>query len=178
MQSNLAYNEYYTKEDYKLWEGDWELIYGNAYSMAPSPVYGHQFVNGQILWQLKEKLKECKKCNAVFEMDVEFSEDTIVRPDCIVICYEPIDRLAIAPEIVFEVVSKNSAKRDEILKFELYQNEGVKYYIIVYPESKKAKVYKLKDAKYQKEGDFSKESYTFKLEECEIEFDFDFIWRR
>ena len=51
--SNLSYKENYTIEDYNRWEGDWELIYGDAYAMAPSSVYGHQFVNGKIYRQLE-----------------------------------------------------------------------------------------------------------------------------
>jgi len=54
--SNLAYEEKYTISDYQTWQGDWELIYGDAYAMSPSPVYIHQFVNGKIFRQLDEKL--------------------------------------------------------------------------------------------------------------------------
>jgi len=38
----LNYIEYYTYEDYKRWEGDWELIEGMPYSMAPAPFKRHQ----------------------------------------------------------------------------------------------------------------------------------------
>ncbi|RLA82720.1 MAG: Uma2 family endonuclease, partial [Epsilonproteobacteria bacterium] len=31
--SNLAYQEYYTKDDYAHWEGDWEIVDGVAYAM-------------------------------------------------------------------------------------------------------------------------------------------------
>ena len=176
--SNLAYIEHYTVDDYKHWEGDWELIYGQPYAMAPSPMFGHQFTAMKISRQLDVSLDDCKECYALFETDVEFGEDTVVRPDCMVICYEPIDTITKAPEIVFEVISKSSAKRDETLKFELYQNEGVKYYILVYPDVKKAKLYKLKDGRYIKQGDFSDEKYTFNTSKCDIEFDFDFIWKK
>jgi len=176
--SNLAYVEYYTKDDFYSWDGDWELIYGHPYAMSPSPMVNHQFINGKIFRQLDEKLDNCKKCHALFETDVEFSEDTVLRPDSMVICYEPKDRVTKAPEIVFEVISKSTAKRDEQLKFEVYQNEGVKYYILVYPKSKKAKVYKLHNGRYIKVGDFSEENYKFELGKCDIKFDFSFIWKR
>ena len=175
--STLAYSEKYTIDDHRLWDGDWELVYGDAYAMAPSPMYGHQFVSGKIFRQLDEKLDSCKICSAVIEMDWEVSADTVVRPDSMVICYEPEDRLVKRPEIIFEVISPSSSKRDEILKFDLYQNEGVPYYILTYPESKKAKVYKLIDFKYQKINDFSDETYCFETKECTIDFDFNFIWR-
>ncbi len=32
----------YTYKDYKLWEGDWELINGHPQAMTPSPKYEHQ----------------------------------------------------------------------------------------------------------------------------------------
>lgn len=176
--SNLAYVELYDKNDYYQWEGDWELIHGTAYAMSPSPMFNHQFINLKISRQLDEKLDNCPECYAIFETDLELSDDTVLRPDCMVICYEPQERLNKAPEIVFEVISKGTAKRDEHLKFELYQSEGIKYYILVYPVGNKAKVYKLKEDKYVKVGDFTDEHYTFELEKCSIDFDFSFIWRK
>jgi Uma2 family endonuclease len=174
----LVRMEYYSKYDFYEWEGDWELIEGIPYAMSPSPMYGHQYINGKIYRQLDEKLDNCSFCHAVFETDVEFSDDTVVRPDCMVICYEPKERLNKAPEVIFEIVSKSSAKRDELLKFDLYQSEGVKYYILTYPDGNKAKVYKLENGKYLKVGDFTDEKYEFVLSKCKINFDFNFIWRK
>ena len=176
--SNLAYNEKYTVDDYNIWEGDWELIYGDAYAMAPSPMYSHQFVSLKIARQLDESLDECPKCHAIFEMDWQISYESVVRPDSMVICYEPDEKLTKKPEIIFEVISKSTVKRDEILKFDLYQSEGVKYYVLVYPEEKYAKVYQLVDFVYRKMGDFSDESFIFDFDLCKIDFDFSFIWRR
>ena len=176
--NNLAYDERYTYSDYQEWEGDWELIYGNAYAMAPSPMYSHQYINGKTYRQLDEKLENCAKCSAVIEMDWKISDDTVVRPNSMVICYEPDEILTKKPEIIFEVISPSTGKRDEILKFDLYQNEGVKYYILVYPDNRKAKLYQLIEYKYRKIGDFSDEIYTFDAEGCKIDFDFGFIWRK
>jgi len=176
--SNLAYVEYYTKDDYALWNGDWELIYGQPYAMSPSPMFEHQYSNGKIHRYIDQQLDDCKECYTLFETDVEFGEDTVVRPDCMVICYEPIDKITKTPEIVFEIISKSTAKRDETLKFDLYEREGVKYYILVYTDIKKAKLYKLIDGKYIKQGDFTDEKYTFNTSKCDIKFDFDFIWKK
>ena len=175
---SLAYEEKYTIYDYEQWDGDWELIYGDAYAMAPSPSFEHQSVSGSIFRQLDEALDECTKCNAVFELDVEFSDDTVVRPDVMVICYRPKGRVTRAPELIFEVSSKSTASRDEILKFDLYAKEGVKYYNLVYPKSKKVKSYELIEGKYRKIADFHDEHYTFKLSKCKIDFDFKFIWKK
>ena len=65
----LAYkNEYlpnYTYDDYKQWEGDWELIYGVPYAMSPAPNITHQEINLNIGYELKSKLKACKNCKAL-----------------------------------------------------------------------------------------------------------------
>ena len=44
--------EYYTYEDYKLWEGDWELIRGFPVAMAPSPVILHQYIASMFVYEL------------------------------------------------------------------------------------------------------------------------------
>jgi len=176
MAAAPAYQEYYTIEDYSRWEGDWELIYGAPYAMAPFALPSHQKINGKIFRQLDEALDECPNCSALIETEVAFSEDTVVRPDTFVICYPLSERLTKRPELIFEVVSQGSARRDEHLKFGLYEAEGVPYYVLVYPDLKKAKVYKLVDGKYQKMGDFSDERYRFELP-CPIDFDFGFIFK-
>ena len=176
--SNLAYIEHYSVDEWKLWEGDWELIYGVPYAMAPSPVYGHQFVMGKIFRQLDEALDECEKCHALVEIDYFISEDSVTRPDVLVICYEPQDRITKAPKIIFEVVSKSSKKRDEIIKKELYFDEKVEYYCLVYPDKKEAIVYRLDSDEYRYEGIFAQNSYGFVVDGCKIEFDFKKIWKK
>lgn len=179
MTANPApYIERYSASDHRQWQGDWELIHGAPYAMTPSPTFTHQRVALRIARLLDEMLEECPACHAVFETDVEFSDDTVVRPDCMVICYDPEgERLTRAPELIFEVVSKSSARRDELLKHELYQGEGVTHYVLVYPDRRKAKVYRLIDGVYRKVGDFSKETLLFELSKCAIDFDFGFVWR-
>ncbi|MBU1668674.1 hypothetical protein KKC13_09655 [bacterium] len=36
--------EYYTYDDYCLWEGNWELISGVPLAMAPAPMINHQII--------------------------------------------------------------------------------------------------------------------------------------
>lgn len=122
--------ELYTLEDYRHWEGDWELIRGIALAMAPSPALNHQRLGGRIYSQLVEALEDCPHCEALYEIDIEFAQDTVVRPDVILICYEPEgERLTRAPELIFEVISPATARRDEQTKFQLYREEGVSCYV-------------------------------------------------
>jgi len=175
---SVAYIEHYTVKDYNLWEGDWELIDGKPYAMAPSPMVTHQSINGNIFLHLDELLDECQECQPFFEIDWFVSSDTVVRPDTLVICYEPDEKLTKKPEIIFEVVSPSTVAKDERVKFDIYEREGVRYYIIVYPEEKVAKAYELKDGRYIKMGDYSDEKTLFRLPSCDLEFDFSKIWRK
>ncbi len=175
----LEYKEHYTKRDYPQWDGDWELIEGVAYTMAPSPMVTHQSVAVNIAFELKVKTDRCDKCMTLSEIDYEIADDTIVRPDVLLICKEIEETVNRTPEIIFEVLSVSTARRDETVKFELYQREGVQYYIIVNPQTKVAKVFRLyKDGRFVKQGDFTKERFGFVLENCTFDFDFSKIWRK
>lgn len=171
--------ETYTVQDYLQWEGDWELIYGQPVAMAPSPGLTYQTLSMAIARQLDESLDDCPLCQALFEIDVEFSENTVVRPDVLVICYQPEgERLTRAPALIFEVISPKTSRRDEVVKFELYRSEGVMHYVLVYPDSKKAKVHTLIEGEYRKVGDFHDGQHRFELPGCAIDFDFSRIWKR
>ena len=39
-----------------------------------------------------------------------------------------------------------------------------------------AEVYRLHNGKYRLEGEFKKESYTFKLDACEFDFSFEMVF--
>ncbi|MBD3842010.1 MAG: Uma2 family endonuclease [Campylobacterales bacterium] len=170
----------YTYENYILWEGDWELIYGIPYAMSPAPMIKHQSISNKIARYLDQALESCKKCQALLPVDWKISQNTIVRPDNSVICYKPKNEAYIskAPVIIFEILSKSTAKKDKEVKYELYQAEGVKYYAIVDPDEQLAKVYELKNGKYIKVCDATDESIDFNIKECEqtIHFDFSKIW--
>jgi Uma2 family endonuclease len=112
--------EHYTREDHQRWEGDWELIQGIPLAMAPSPGIAHQRVSGRLYAQLAAALDGCPDCEVLFEIDVELAQDTIVRPDVIVICHRPEgDRVTRPPELIAEVISPSTRRRDEQTKFEL-----------------------------------------------------------
>ncbi len=63
------YHPHYNYDDYKEWEGDWELIDGIAYAMSPSPMITHQAISMLTGSSLIDSLKDCKKCMVLSEMD-------------------------------------------------------------------------------------------------------------
>jgi len=133
----------YTYDDYKTWEGKWELIHGIAYNMSPAPVKKHQKISQRIGWLLENALTNCPRCEALLPVDWRISDDTVVQPDNLVVCDEDMEGAYIvkAPLIIFEVLSKSTAAKDCNLKFELYEQEGVKYYAIVDPKRKQRKTF-------------------------------------
>lgn len=50
--------ERYTHKDYMLWKGDWELINGYPFAMAPSPNRTHQWLSGKLIQTLKEQTRQ------------------------------------------------------------------------------------------------------------------------
>ena len=175
----LDYLKHYTYDDYKLWEGQWELYEGFPVAMSPAPIIIHQTLASMIITQLSNSISECERCFVLGESDYKLADDTIFRPDVALICDEPHDAyITKAPEIVVEVLSPSTAKNDEGYKFQKYEAEKVKYYIIVYPDELYAKVYKLKDGKYDKQGDFSKENYNFEETLCKASIDFNNVFKR
>lgn len=168
------YNEYYTVADWKNWQDNWELINGFPYCMSPSPTVHHQSINGNIIFQLLSKLQSCKKCKAYLPIDWIINEDTVVQPDVLVVCKEITTKnLTFPPILIFEILSPSTAKKDKTVKFDLYQEQGVKYYCMVDAETKAIELFLLVDGKYEKQN-FDK-NYTFELEDCKVDFDFGVI---
>jgi Uma2 family endonuclease len=171
--------EYYTYDDYIHWEGNWELIDGVPMAMAPSPMITHQALSMEMAFELKSNSKDCKNCLVIAEEDWKIDENTVLKPDVVLICDEPNEAyITKAPEIIVEVISKSTAKRDEKHKFKIYEAEKVKYYILVYPNDLKAKIYKLEDKNYTKEGDFFDSIYEFDDTTCKTKIDFNNVFKR
>ncbi len=175
----LDYLKHYTYDDYMLWEGKWELFEGFPVAMSPAPMINHQAIANLVAYQLTDTIGECERCLVLGEEDYKLSEDTVLRPDVVLICDEPHDAyITKAPQIIVEVISKSTAKSDEGYKFDKYEAEQVLYYVLVYPNELRAKVYKLVNGKYRKEGDFSTQSYHFEETLCQASVNFEKVFKR
>lgn len=177
----LAYQEYYTFDDYQRWSGDWELFEGMPYAIAPSPTVSHQTVALNIASEIKtvlnNKRNHCNECYILMETDWQVSNDTIVRPDVMVVCQNIDENVMVTPELIIEVVSPSSTKRDEVMKFDLYQQEGVLYYILAYPEKRLAIIYHNEVDGFRKLGNYGTETIELTLKECAFSVDFGLVWR-
>ncbi|MCK4797753.1 MAG: Uma2 family endonuclease [Spirochaetes bacterium] len=150
----------YTYGDYCYWPDNerWELIHGKAYCMSPAPSRSHQDISRELLLQIGNYLsdKPCTVYDAPFDVRLpeadESDEDieTVVQPDIIVVCDEAkLDKKGCrgAPDLIIEITSPSTSKKDLKEKFFLYEKHGVKEYWIANPLEKFVMVYKLESNK-------------------------------
>ncbi|MEW6237443.1 MAG: Uma2 family endonuclease [Candidatus Omnitrophota bacterium] len=176
MISKRKSTEKYTYSDYLQWPDDerWELIDGKPYNMSPAPSTKHQRVALRF-GSFFDLLLQGKSCVAfVAPTDVVLSEYDVVQPDAFVVC----DRSKIkdkniqgAPDLVIEVLSGHTAKKDRWDKKYLYKKYGVREYLIVDPEGLYAERYLLTEERRFDRGQVfdSQETLTLKsLESVEI----------
>lgn len=140
----------YTSEDYwNLPDGRRaELIDGELYDMTP-PSRVHQDVAFGIAHVLQAYVDKhggpCRIYPAPFAVNLLEDDSTYVEPDVSVIC-DPSklsDRgCEGAPDLVVEVVSPSSRRRDYLLKATRYENAGVREYWIVDPDARQTAVYR------------------------------------
>ena len=60
----------YTVEDWKMWDGRWELINGVAYDMTPAPSTNHQEASSNLHAAIWNALAEAKQKPGVFIPDL------------------------------------------------------------------------------------------------------------
>jgi Uma2 family endonuclease len=116
-----------------------ELIYGRFYLM-PSPILLHQMVVFFLALRLNDMAREAAGLVVIAPMAVLLADHSTVEPD---ITYVSAERLGIArrwiegvPDLVVEVLSPGTARRDRGEKLRLYAESGVREYWIVDPEAR------------------------------------------
>jgi Uma2 family endonuclease len=169
---------HYTYNDYSLWEGDWELIRGIPYSMAPAADWQHQEVGGNFVYKLKSAFENngdnCG-CKVLYECDWVIGNDTVVRPDVMIVCGPIEGRYPIKPPVlVVEILSPSSILKNRNTKFKLYQSYGVKYYLIANIDRKEIEYYYLKDNYYQQAYNLQQYAFTH---ECAINVEFTGVFQ-
>lgn len=154
----VTYIPRYTIKDYNRWDGDWELIDGLPYAMSPSPVRIHQRLAAILITQISLALGKtaCKECETVFELDWIIDDLTVLRPDVAVICQKKGDFITSPPALIVEIISASTALKDRQIKFEIYQEQGVQYYIIADPGLKTFQIFQLSDGKYREQNALKK----------------------
>ena len=146
-----------------------ELIDGVFYDMA-APSYLHQNISGMIYHVLMRHIQKNKGSCMPFisPADVQlFGDDkTMVQPDVFVVCNRDritYTRLVNAPDLVIEVISPSTRRKDMDLKLRRYREAGVREYWIVFPGEKQVWVYLFEEkaTRSEKDQDAHHQVYTF-----------------
>ncbi len=145
--TQISLEDNYTTADYtQLPEGaPFQLIQGKLIFM-PSPYYIHQ----KVLMRLASKLDTHVEENELGEvlpapMDVHFDEKNVYQPDLLFVSVARkniIDNfIQSAPDLVVEILSKSTAKKDEEEKMKIYGKYDVVEYWMIHPSDQWVKVY-------------------------------------
>lgn len=171
---------HYTYDDYVQWEGHWELHEGHPIAMSPMPVPKHQWVTAALKFEFiyAIKITKCKNCRVYDPLDYKLADDTIFQPDMLIVCKEiPKKFLDFPPVLVAEVFSPSTILRDRNTKFEKYQQQGVKYYLMVDIDREIFELYELQNGEYVLTNHNFNEPATFMLDEgCTVEVTLNGIW--
>jgi len=159
----LDFSKRYSYADYFKWKFQErvELIKGLIYKMSPAPGSKHQsvarFLTGMFFNYFRKK--ECTFFPAPFDVRLLDSKKqtrdeqifTVVQPDLCVICdLEKIDNRGCigAPDLIIEILSPGNSKKEMGIKFDLYEENGVKEYWLVEPGEKVIYMYVLQKGKF------------------------------
>jgi Uma2 family endonuclease len=139
-----------TYEDYLHFPDDGrrhELIDGD-HQVTPAPTPRHQLVLQNLFFSLEAHNRRHTLGRLAFApLDLVLSPADVVQPDLIFIGRRRRDRVTDthvdgAPDLVVEVLSESTRRRDEITKRHLYERFGVSEYWLVDPVLETVKVFR------------------------------------
>jgi Uma2 family endonuclease len=154
--NDLDFSLKYSYADYLSWRFEQfvELIHGKIYPIA-GPNEFHQRLITKLSFQMYSYFENKDGCMVYpAPLDVQIPDQsqknenkdvhTVVQPDICLVCdLNKLDKRGClgAPDLVVEILSKGSAKKDMSTKFTLYQESGDKEYWIVEPSEKNVILY-------------------------------------
>jgi Uma2 family endonuclease len=176
----------WTVDDYMALdeEQNHELIRGRLV-VTPSPTFRHQHTNHELARLVGNHVDEhdlgyCVEAPA----DVVLGDDTVLQPDFLFVSEERFPdlydghSLTGPPDLVAEVLSPGTVKRDRIEKMDLYGEAGVEWLLFVDPDARFVEVFRLEEAsrKYRRE-DRAADDEVLTLELFpELEVELSRIW--
>lgn len=145
-----TYEEYYRLND----DQRYEIIDGNLL-MAPAPDTWHQDWSRELFHNIDEHVRASRLGKVYFApVDVVLDDENTVQPDIVFIAaanLNIIQKRAIfgTPDLLIELISPSSVKRDRYDKRDLYARFGVKEYWIGDPANKSLEILTLKEGRYE-----------------------------
>jgi Uma2 family endonuclease len=140
-----------------------ELIDGEHY-VTPSPRLRHQVIVGNLHLVIASWL-ETNPVGRLFlsPLDTVLSPYDVVEPDLLFVAADRLSELLTeenvrgTPDLVIEVASRGTRKREETIKKRLYARAGVQEYWIVDPEIDVVRVYRREGLSFLRPVELSRE---------------------
>ncbi|QKY70395.1 Uma2 family endonuclease [Lentibacillus sp. CBA3610] len=148
-ENNLTYDDYASIDDgYR-----YELVDGQLELMSPAPSVTHQMISFQMQ---KEIGKSCESDYIILyaPVDVILADNEVRQPDLVLIHRKRLDILSNRgvigpPDLVVEILSPSTLKRDKIDKLNTYANFRIPEYWIIEPKAGILEQYSLHDEQYR-----------------------------
>jgi Uma2 family endonuclease len=146
-----TYEEYYRLDD----DQRYEIIDGELLLMAPAPDTWHQNWIGSLFLIFTTHVRAKKSGQVLLSpVDVILDSENTVQPDLFFIASANvgiIEKRGIfgTPDLLIEIVSPSSVRRDRYQKRDLYARFGVKEYWIGDPANRSLEVHTLDASAYQ-----------------------------
>jgi len=149
-KKKLTYNDYAGLPEEPGFR--YEIING-VLLRDPSPSFHHQRVSRRLQRILEDYIRNVDPRGEIFNapLDLVLTEHTVVQPDLLYLPgsrpaqNDPID---VVPELVVEVISPFTGRKDRVLKLNHYRAAGVLHYWIIDPEESFIEAYELRDGHY------------------------------
>lgn len=143
----------YRREDYEALpdEPSCELIYGRFY-VSPSPSVLHQMVVLLLAEKLRQIAPKVRYGVFVAPLDVNLFDHSVTQPDLFYIASSNrrivAERIEGAPDLIVEVLSPRTARRDRGEKLRLYAEAGVREYWIFDPPERQIEFLRNDDGQF------------------------------
>jgi Uma2 family endonuclease len=152
----------FTYQDYLQLPDDrrYEIIDGELF-LTPAPGIPHQRISARLMYLLMRHIRE-HGLGEIFSApcDLVLSQTDVVQPDLLFIAKERREivgekYVSAAPDLVVEILSESTAKRDRGIKAKLYECTGVKELWIVDPWEKTVEIFRRSEEAFVRHALFS-----------------------
>ena len=156
-----------TYDDFLLFPDDGkrhELIDGEHY-VTLSPNTRHQTISSNLHFLIRAWLEDHPVGRIFYApFDLVLTNFDVVEPDLLYISHERAGQILTAkhvtgaPEIVVEIGSPATRKRDGTIKRRLYERSGVSEYWVIDPDLELVRVYSNRDGQFERPRELSAEA--------------------
>ncbi|MDC3418638.1 Uma2 family endonuclease [Aquibacillus salsiterrae] len=148
-ENGLTYDDYASLND----DNRYELAGGRLELMSPAPSVTHQLVSSEIYKNITASC-EADYIALYAPIDVILSSTEVRQPDLVLVDRKRMNILSRrgiegAPDLVVEILSPSTLKRDKLDKLKTYAAFQISEYWIVDPEAGILEAYTLKEERYE-----------------------------